>query len=135
VGVAWWPAREQVIAEIPGARIGLALATATARACVQLPLRRFELGPCALAEAGSVHGSVRGIRLPHSGAAAWLAVGAGLRASLHLGAHWLALADLSSVLPVLRRHFLVQTDGGALAVYRTSLVAARFGLGIGYEFE
>jgi len=135
VGFGVLPESARSVPAISGASVDMGLAIGIVRACVPWTTGRFELGPCLAGEAGSIHGQVHGIALPHSGAALWLGVAASARARLELGSGWGVVVDPGLVVPHARRMFLVLTDSGTLTAHRVAPVTFRIGVGLAYQFQ
>jgi hypothetical protein len=122
LGVSYAPSMRQLVDGVRGG--DFALFAVDTVACKSWTVGAFELGPCAVVEGGAVLGRGVGIRLPASGAAPWLAVGAGLEGAVRLDTNGaLALgARLETEVAVARYRFEVDAVG---LVYQPSAFAAR----------
>jgi hypothetical protein len=135
LGGQWLLPRTFDIAALDSARAHLHAADAVARACVAWNVSRFDLGPCAVFELGSIWADATGIRDPSGGHALWLAFGGGLQARWHFAPAWSLFVDGALLAPHLRRSFYLNTDNGQLSVHEVPAIIGRVGLGIAYEVD
>jgi len=128
---AYWPARSQELAAHPGTGGDLDLVVAGVAACWTARVERPELAACGGAEVDHLRGEGYGVDRPASGAATWLAVAAGGRASWPLSDALRLDAGLDGVLPTARPWFYLDGLG---RLYRVAPVAARLSAGASVRF-
>ncbi len=129
--VAYLPSSEAEVATSPSRGGRLWLFTGAARACYVAIAKAIEVAPCALVEAGVLHGEGFGARVSQSGSAPWFALGAGGYGAVRVTRAFALRLDLAAEVPLARTEFVVVGVG---PVHKPAPLVGRGQLGAEVRF-
>jgi hypothetical protein len=131
VAATYWFPETAALATAPTMGGRYSMVTGTVRACYEVELSSFTLGPCAAGELDRVTADGYGKLVPGNGSTGWVGLAAGGVAAWR-PARWGALKALAEAnVPLARPSFVVD---GSEAAYRVPVVAARAALGFELNF-
>jgi hypothetical protein len=130
LGATYWLDEVATVAGRPaGGRIGLA--AVAFRGCWAPVVRRLELWACAGVEMGSIWGAAEGAAAPRSGAAAWIAIPAGLFGAYVVSQVFAVVAQIDLVVPLVRPRFVIEGLG---EIFETAPLVLRGLVGLEARF-
>jgi hypothetical protein len=128
-GVGYWFPSSALLTTSPDSGGRFQLTAFSLRSCF-LPLSSIKLGLCFAGELGELSGSGIGTATPSDQHSFWAALGDSAELRLPLAGKLALVLDAGVVIPLLRPRFVIPGVGD---VFRSGVIAARFGAGLSLE--
>jgi hypothetical protein len=128
----WLPSAVATVTAPEGAGGTFRMISGALDACYVFEVGHFEVGPCALLDAGRVEAAGRGVSHTSTAYVPWIAAGGGAFTSATLDRAWAIPLHLDLVVPLARNDYAIQNV--ASVVYRPSAVGGRLSVAVEFRF-